>query len=72
MKTINQKDVYLFSLINPLGVNAKEGKHRKVTNKMLHRIYFSDVVTVWTCSVTVWTRYNIDGMDMLCYGMEKI
>ena len=40
MKTVIQKDVYLFSLINPLGVNAKEGKHRKATNKMLHSIYF--------------------------------
>ena len=55
-----QKDVYLFSLINPHGVNAKEGKHRKATNEMLHSIYFSDVVTVWTFSVTVWTRSNID------------
>ena len=48
-----QKDVNLFSLMNPLGVNAKEGKNRKVTNKMLHNIYFPDVVTVWACSVTV-------------------
>ena len=40
MKTVIQKDVYLFSLINPFGVNAKEGKHRKATNKMLHSIYF--------------------------------
>ena len=60
MKKVIQKDLYLFSLINPFGVNAKEGKHRKVTNKMLHSKYFSDVVTVWTFSVTVWTRSYID------------
>ena len=27
------KDVYLFSLITPLGVNAKDGKHKNATNK---------------------------------------
>ena len=54
------KDACLFSLINPLGVNAKDSKHRKVTNKMLHSIYFSDVVTVWTFSVTVWKISYID------------
>ena len=60
MKTVIQKDVCLFSLINPLSVYAKESEHRKVTNKMLHKIYFSDVVTVWKYSVTVWTRSYID------------
>ena len=70
MKTVIQKDVYLFSLINPLGVNAKEGKHRKVTNKMLHSIYFSDVVTVWTFSVTVWTRSYIDKIVMVWTFLE--
>ena len=65
MKTVIQKDVYLFSLINPFGVNAKESKHRKVTNKTLHKIYFSDVVTVWTYSVTVWTRSSIDKIVMV-------
>ena len=60
MKTVIKKYVCLFSLINPLCVNAKEGKHRKATSKMIHSKYFSDVVTVWTFSVTVWTRSYID------------
>ena len=60
MKTVIKKDVYLFSPINPLSVNAKECKHRKASNKMLHSIFFSYVVTVWTFSVTVWTRSYID------------
>ena len=53
-------------------MNAKEVKHRKVTNKMLHRIYFSNVVMVWTCSVTVWTRSNIDKIVTVWTFLEQI
>ena len=58
MKTVIQKYVYLFSLINTLGVNAKECKHRKATYKMLDRIYFLMLL-----------RY---GHSLLRYGQDLI
>ena len=72
MKTVIKKDVYLFSPKNPLSVNAKECKHRKATNKMLHSIFFSYVVTVWTFSVTVWTRSYIDKIVTVRTFLEQI
>ena len=46
MQIAIQKDVNLLLLINRLGVNAKDGKHRKVSNRMLHKINVSDIDTV--------------------------
>ena len=64
MQIMIQKDVNLLLLINRLGVNAKDGKHRKVSNRMLHKINVSDIDTVcygMDKVVTVWTFLsNID------------
>ena len=58
MKTVIKKDVYLFSPINPLSVNAKECKHRKQLIKC-YAVY----------SFLLLLRY---GHSLLRYGQDLI